>query len=152
VIAFDGAGALGDPERGWPLWGFVLGDLHCSDSSGRGPDPEPSDESVDLRRFAAGQNLDAAVGEIAGVPGDPEVAGPSLRAATVEDALHSPAHPADSAYHMGMLLSEAFARDASRFHTPASIPPSNHLAIRRTADGGLRNRASLLAGLNVLKR
>ena len=104
VIAFDGAGALGDPERGWPLRGFVLGGLHSGDRSGRGPAPEPSDESVDLRRFAADQYLDAAVGEIAGVPGDPELVGPSLRAATVEDALHSPAHPADSAYHMGVLL------------------------------------------------
>src|ERR1039457_3594996 len=79
VIAFDGAGALGDPERGWPLRGFVLGDLHSGNRSGRGPDPEPSDERVDLRRFAADQYLDAAVGEIAGVPGDPELVGPRNR-------------------------------------------------------------------------
>jgi hypothetical protein len=103
VIAFDGARALGDPERGWPLRGFVLGDLHSGDRSGCRPDPEPSDESVDLRRFAAYQYLDAAVGEIVGVPSDPELAGPSLRAATVEDALHSAAHPADSAYHTGVI-------------------------------------------------
>jgi hypothetical protein len=110
---FDSAEALSDPERGWPLRRFVLGDFHSGDRCSGGPDPEPIDESVNLRRCAAGQDLDAAVGEIAGVPGDPELAGPQLRAATIENALNSPAHPADSAYHRRVLVSKAFTRPGS---------------------------------------
>ena len=124
---------LADGERGWPLRGFVLGDLHIIDRGRCGSDPEPVDEGVDLTRFAAGEYLDPAVGEIAGVPGDSELAGPSLRAATVEDALHSPGHPADPAYQRGVLPSTAFTGD-SRLQYRAEMFTGKRLAAPEAHD------------------
>jgi hypothetical protein len=104
VIAFDSVGTLADRECGWPLRGFMLGDGHSGDGGARRADPEPIDESIDPRQVAAGQYLDPAVGEVVGVPDDSKLAGPYLRAASVENALYSASYPADSAYQMGVLL------------------------------------------------
>jgi hypothetical protein len=127
---FDGTWKLAGGELGWRLHSLVFGDLHARDRRGRGPDPQPIDEGVHLKRFAAGQYLDAAVGEIAGVPGDPECAGPRLCAASVKDTLHSPAYPADSAHQRGALRTKVIARNTRHQTRPESLSGEQYIAPR----------------------
>ena len=65
-------------------------DEHVTDERVRRAGPQPHEQQVEVGPVAFGDDLDAAVGEVLGVPGDPEVAGVLTHEGAVPDALHLP--------------------------------------------------------------
>ncbi len=103
---WTGADDLGAPPPHHPvvkalarLSDWRVAHLHRRDLRGDRTDPQPSDEVIDGRLGALGQHLDPAVGQIARIPGDAQLARAERGRAPIEHALHPSAHPTDPGHH-----------------------------------------------------